>query len=880
MIRFNKNIVLLGYFLCWSATILGQNLPEMDSFIPQISRTTLSPTGEEILFSGEDYHGLYLFSVKTNQFQTIAVNPGAGYCASWSLDGSRIYFKLIQGENAQQPVYYDLKRQEIIPLYSLSSTAGVPTLSENGLIAFTIVNDLHILNSEFQPAYHYKLDCYANLAPLSPNGKMVVYNDISDQLWILNLTTGSKTKITSSSDGYFNPIWSSDSKKIVASSLTGYLYSFDLLTSTSYKIGRGSSANWMENGESLLFCEEEWDDRFQLVSSRPVICHFDGTDKQLLDVSLKGQIRFLNYSTKTHKLVYRSENYLTIEKLSQFEQKIQIETQQKILLSELKPLSQPLKPLRNITPELNYEIEKQSFEAPYLHQVYDTPNWFNGHWACGATSAMMALAYYDVLPAWACNCSWPYSHTSEYGRYICEIYSFNGYTYNIGGYDPNGNLGYGGYGFIIKNNWANTKEYMATYARQHKISSSVDWSPSYTKFSNEIDEQFPAVILNSLTSSGHYILGIGYNSTQRSVMINDPYGDKNQGYMNYDGKNVIYDWPGYHNGHANLNIVHCLIYMRLDATDLAPSDFVLSDTLTVGEEVPIQFKVYNKGLLPSDSCSVSLYLSSNRYFNKSDLILRKISIPEIVPDDSLEIDTIVQLPDSLPSSKQAMGVWVDEDNFLKEVNKSNNLFYRVFVIKGYPLIDNLCPLPDAIVNTSRPQIYAHFNDDFFGINLDSIKFYLDGVDITSVSNVQHNEISFTPNSDLAFSNHTVKLEVTNIPGFKTEQEWQFSIGITMVNFSDNHLIMKWKLSQNYPNPFNSTTQFQYEVQNPGQVKIEIFSVEGKLIKILVDDYKSPGIYQCVWSGNDEQSNHVASGIYYYRMTSGDFREIKRMIYLK
>lgn len=872
--------IIICILLFIDIPISAQILPEMESFTGKISRPVLSPTGDAVVFSGEDYHGLYLLSNKTKQIKTIANNPGAGYRVSWSNDGIKIGFKLIHANNQQQPVYYDRQKNEIIPLFPISISAGVPTFADSGLITFTIGNKLHVLNSVLQPVFEIDLGSYANLAPISPDGKFVVFNDSNDQLWLLEIMTQIKIPITTGEAGYFNPMWSPDSKKIIFSSLTGYLFVFDTKLANSYLIGRGSSANWLDHGENLVFCDEQWNDKYQIVASHLSVCRYDGANKKLLHEVSKPMVRYVNYAPQIKKMLYISESHLYLEKVHHSGPKIQTELEQDYFIDEISNSINPTKSIQTKPAEFENEIELQSFNAPYLHQVYDTPDWFNGHWACGATSAMMAIAFYEILPEWICNCSSPYQHISKYGRYICEIYSFNNYTYNIGGYDPDGNLGYGGYGYIIQNNWENTKEYMAQYARHHKINSSVDWSPSYAKFSQEMDKRFPVVILNSLTSSGHYILGIGYNSAQRSVVVNDPYGNKNQGYMNYNGKNVVYDWPGYNSGNANLNIVHCLIYMRMDRTDLIPSTFSLTDTLTIGTEVPIQFYVHNNGLIPSDSCSVSIYLSSNQYFDKNDILLRQLPCPSINPGDSLGYLTTVQLPDSLPSAKWAIGVWVDADDSLNEVDELNNLHYEVFVLKGYPLVYGLYPSPDATIGNSRPDISARFKDDYFGIILDSTKFYLDNENITSQSIIDNSKITFEPENDLVPTVHTARIEVTNRPGYRTVGEWQFQIQISAVDYNENFSVVKWSLAQNYPNPFNTDTKIQYQVMNKSLVRIEIFSINGKLVKTLLNEEKNPGNYYCTWNGTDNENQSIASGIYLYRMTGDGFQNTRRMIYLK
>ena len=201
------------------------------------------------------------------------------------------------------------------------------------------------------------------------------------------------------------------------------------------------------------------------------------------------------------------------------------------------------------------EPGRLNFNVPYIHQVIDTPNWFNGHSACGAASAMMAFGYYGII------------EPNNWGSNICEKYTYNGHTYDIGSTDPSGKTAHGGYGFITQQNWKDTKGFMAQYATQHGLNSGVDWSPTWAELTGEIDAGHPVVLLTSLTGPGHYVLAIGYDVNKQVVIVNDPYGNKNQGYMNYNGAGVEYDWPGNNNGHANLNTVHCFIYFQGQVPD-------------------------------------------------------------------------------------------------------------------------------------------------------------------------------------------------------------------------------------------------------------------------------------------------------------------------
>lgn len=86
---------------------------------------------------------------------------------------------------------------------------------------------------------------------------------------------------------------------------------------------------------------------------------------------------------------------------------------------------------------------------------------------------------------------------------------------------------------------------------------------------------------------------------------------------------------------------------------------------------------------------------------------------------------------------------------------------------------------------------------------------------------------------------------------------------------------KFTLSQNYPNPFNPETRINYSVKNQSVVNISIYDVLGNKVKEVLNDLKEPGNYNLNFNGKD-----FSSGIYYYKMTSGDFVSVKKMLLLK
>lgn len=83
------------------------------------------------------------------------------------------------------------------------------------------------------------------------------------------------------------------------------------------------------------------------------------------------------------------------------------------------------------------------------------------------------------------------------------------------------------------------------------------------------------------------------------------------------------------------------------------------------------------------------------------------------------------------------------------------------------------------------------------------------------------------------------------------------------------------LAQNYPNPFNARTTIEYNLPFTAVVVVEVFDILGNKIEILIDRTQSPGKHRIVW-----KAEGIPSGIYFYRIESGEYSLTRRMILLK
>jgi photosystem II stability/assembly factor-like uncharacterized protein len=92
--------------------------------------------------------------------------------------------------------------------------------------------------------------------------------------------------------------------------------------------------------------------------------------------------------------------------------------------------------------------------------------------------------------------------------------------------------------------------------------------------------------------------------------------------------------------------------------------------------------------------------------------------------------------------------------------------------------------------------------------------------------------------------------------------------------------LKFSLSQNYPNPFNPYTVIEFTLSSPEKVSINIYDVNGQLIRNLFDEELLEGAYTTRWEGTDNFGRQVASGTYFYRIEAGNSFDVKKMILIK
>ncbi|HRX76983.1 MAG TPA: T9SS type A sorting domain-containing protein, partial [Candidatus Cloacimonadota bacterium] len=103
---------------------------------------------------------------------------------------------------------------------------------------------------------------------------------------------------------------------------------------------------------------------------------------------------------------------------------------------------------------------------------------------------------------------------------------------------------------------------------------------------------------------------------------------------------------------------------------------------------------------------------------------------------------------------------------------------------------------------------------------------------------------------------------------------------TPVSNQDNHSPAVTALQGNYPNPFNPNTTVRFALKESAHVKIEVFNILGQKVKTLVNNQMNSGNHNVAWNGLDDNKRPVASGVYFYKMQSGDYSNTRKMILMK
>jgi hypothetical protein len=190
------------------------------------------------------------------------------------------------------------------------------------------------------------------------------------------------------------------------------------------------------------------------------------------------------------------------------------------------------------------------------------------------------------------------------------------------------------------------------------------------------------------------------------------------------------------------------------------------------------------------------------------------------------------------------------------------------------------------------SVGQQFNSLFTLRNLGSTKIMIDSVSQTNAALFSLNKIFSGEVVDL-FVTDTLNVNfrpATNGTFYDTLKIYHTAQGVTnpivciitgtaiggSTDVQKGELINhQYQLFQNYPNPFNPITNIRFEIMDLEFVSLKIFDVLGQEVAALINEEKPKGNYDVTWD-----ASHIPSGVYFYRLTTENFSQVKRMLLIK
>lgn len=90
----------------------------------------------------------------------------------------------------------------------------------------------------------------------------------------------------------------------------------------------------------------------------------------------------------------------------------------------------------------------------------------------------------------------------------------------------------------------------------------------------------------------------------------------------------------------------------------------------------------------------------------------------------------------------------------------------------------------------------------------------------------------------------------------------------------------FRLYPNYPNPFNPVTSIRYALTQKAEVRLAVYDVLGRRVRLLLNDDQPPGEYGIDWNGADDGGVAVPGGVYFYRITAGHATQTGKALFIR
>jgi hypothetical protein len=188
-------------------------------------------------------------------------------------------------------------------------------------------------------------------------------------------------------------------------------------------------------------------------------------------------------------------------------------------------------------------------------------------------------------------------------------------------------------------------------------------------------------------------------------------------------------------------------------------------------------------------------------------------------------------------------------------------------------------LPDMNGNGSQEILFANYSLATYSVRIRDLST---GATVQSWSDATFSYalwyVLTTPGSNL-LKLGMLKTNVTS----GTSSLVIYSLGVSVTGAAEEQYDVtpeQAKLLQNFPNPFNPETRIRYELPTAALVMLEVFDLNGRLVRSFSMNQQEAGTHEVVWNGKDNSGLAVASGAYLYRMVINGAASTKKMLLVR
>jgi beta-glucanase (GH16 family) len=187
------------------------------------------------------------------------------------------------------------------------------------------------------------------------------------------------------------------------------------------------------------------------------------------------------------------------------------------------------------------------------------------------------------------------------------------------------------------------------------------------------------------------------------------------------------------------------------------------------------------------------------------------------------------------------------------------------------------------------DIFTDFHNYTIEWNENSIKWYVDDTQFFTYYNDNENNPDTWPFNqyfhliiNLAIGGNWGGIEGIDNSIFPVQFEIDYVRVYEQSELSSINEILpeNFRIDKIYPNPFNPFVKLDYTIPNDGDVIINVYSLEGKLINRLKNEFQSKGLKSAIWNAKDMNGNPVSAGMYFFSLNFENFNRTQKVLFIK